>query len=223
VNSPSVLFKPEVPANEHESLAYEKFIAEVLRLRKVDSAKKPWWQIFLESAGGAALISVVLGGILGAWITGAYQARQATIERERAAHLKLQDLRFESNMEALTLIWSSIAAAEDLLHLSTQAFADAPSSERDEIRKKYNLADAKWRSVSNGELGFKLKYYYRDSPEFAKSWDTARLSVSKYLDCAADWIEDHPFFKSGLGTGCVTQREAVDQDLLNLENIDFKL
>jgi hypothetical protein len=47
-----------------------------------DAPERPklWWQAFLESSGGAALITVAIGGLLAQWIN--VHVQTATTERE---------------------------------------------------------------------------------------------------------------------------------------------
>lgn len=214
---------PDTEEEQQRALIYEQFIANVLKLRQVEQPKKSAWQIFIESSGGAALITVVLGASLGAWVTASYQSRQADIDRQRSQQQKIQELRLDAMVNASTFIWTSVAASDDLLQLSTEAFADAPTDQRNEIRAKYIEADSKWRSASKGELSFKINYYYRDSPDFIKTWPLARDSVSKYVDCAGGWIEKHPRYTKDLGGGCIVERETMEQNLQTLEASITKL
>ncbi len=75
--------KPRIERSEHEQqlLEHAAFAGELLRQlfpeKKEESRSKPRWQIFLESTGGAAFITVLIGGliagIVGQWITNEYQ------------------------------------------------------------------------------------------------------------------------------------------------------
>ena len=66
---------PFSPEEKEQLLQHEAFIKEILTLR--DKARgdnpKPAWQRFLETTGGAALITVLIGGIMGSIITGLIQ------------------------------------------------------------------------------------------------------------------------------------------------------
>ncbi len=70
-----------------DCLRHEAFLAEVLRLRtKLDQKQKEklWWQRFLESSGGTALVTVLLGGLLGQLITSSVQVKQQEREFQQA-------------------------------------------------------------------------------------------------------------------------------------------
>jgi hypothetical protein len=205
---------PAYSVEEQRVLHNERFIAEVLNTRRAqqDKARRAL-QIFLESTGGAALITVLLGGFLGSYLTNSYQLKQAAIERERAARQRLQELRFQATADSLTLVSATVASAEDLLQLSTQPFLQAPLKQRDAIRGAYIDADANWRKQDENVVGFKLNYYFRDHPDVINAWKGVRLAVSNYGDCAGDWIEHHPKYTDGLSNGCKKEREAVGHAL----------
>lgn len=211
MSSPSPSLAPPAHSSEEQHrLEHERLIAEVSALRKALAEKsKPWWQIVLESAGGAALITVIFGGVLGGLVTGMYQSAQAKIQRESAAQKKLQELRFQAETEALQLVSTTVAATEDLLQLSTKSFLQASKDQQDGIRKSFTLADATWRKQNTIVIRFKFHYYYRDNPEVMMAWKQTRERVSSYVSCADQWVEQHPRYVEGLGAGCVAERAAI--------------
>lgn len=211
MSSPSPSLTPPAHSNEEQhGLQHERLMAEVFALRKaLAEQSKPWWQIVLESAGGAALITVIFGGMLGGLVTGMYQSAQAKIQRENAARKRLQELRFQAETEALQLVSTTVAAAEDLLQLSSKSFLQASKEQQDGIRKAFTLADATWRKQNTIVIRFKFHYYYRDNPEVMMAWKQTRERVSGYVNCAGQWAEQHPGYIEGLGVGCTTEKAAI--------------
>ena len=209
---------------------HERFVAEILRIREAKEkpgGEKPWWQILLESPGGAALITVLIGGLAVTLITGIFQSRQresdqeraqtqATLERLRAEDERMQKLRLESMTEALELAYQGIAASEDVISLSTEALSNAPKGQRDGIRRKYIDADGEWRK-QHAIKGFTLAYYHHSIPGFSEAWQTTDSSVTAYMDCAAQWVIAHPFYENGLTTGCREERRVFDVRLGQLQ------
>src|ERR1044071_8086338 len=66
---------------EKEFLHHEDFVAEVAARRGGrEGGTKPRWQRFLESSGGTAIVTTLIGGIFGAIISGIIQ--DGTRERE---------------------------------------------------------------------------------------------------------------------------------------------
>jgi hypothetical protein len=210
---------PEFSDQELKTLHDEKFIAEVLNARKGPPEKaKHAWQIFLESSGGAALITVLLGVGLGSYFTNSYQSRQAAIVRAQAAREKLQELRFQVTADSLTLVSATVAATEDLLQLPTPAFLEASDKQRNAIRATFIDADANWRKQNENVVGFKLNYYFRAEPNVIQAWTSVRAAVTAYDDCASAWIESHPKYTDGLPVGCKSERDAVGKNLEALQN-----
>src|SRR4029077_7388114 len=105
------------------------FLEELLRLRSaplsssdekkpVAADHKPGWKRFLESSGGAALITVVLGTLGGAVITNliqSYMQRQQARQQGIAEYIKGEHDTVKAVFE---LVGQSIAAAENLSTLT---------------------------------------------------------------------------------------------------------
>jgi hypothetical protein len=166
-----------------------------------NKAKKPAWQRFLESPGGAAMITVILGGILGQWINLSIQ--ESVKERNfQQDWLKARgDQALEAYKEYLAqekdliqrvykLIGQSVSATEDLLILSTPEFSPGSHAgiegQRKTIREQYNKIDAQWRAECE-EVGLLMSYYHRDHPDVAGAWEHVRTSITGFMDCARKW------------------------------------
>jgi hypothetical protein len=211
-------------------LSNERLIAQVLEIRKPPEAAsrgKNWKELLFETAGGVALITVVLGGIVGGVITSSFQShetenetqhldQQARIDRERAANERLEQLRLDSAKTLFELTFNGISAAEDLLQLSTKAFSD-PSliKQRDEVRRRYNEADGTWRK-SHGVDGLLFVYYHNSIVGVADEWTKTDQAVTAYMNCASDWTIAHPFYSENLPKGCSDERRVVDESFAAL-------
>jgi hypothetical protein len=86
---------PEWSTKEKELLHHDDFVAESAKRRaqSTNEHPKPWWQRFLESAGGTAFITVLFTGIFGQCITAQFQ--RAAKEREYQQAVDLKDREFE--------------------------------------------------------------------------------------------------------------------------------
>ncbi|HLJ89859.1 MAG TPA: hypothetical protein VKZ53_23830 [Candidatus Angelobacter sp.] len=178
--------------------------------------KKPRWQILIESSGCAALITVLFGGILGGVITARYQSHQADLERVRSREQQVEQLKFDAERKAFDLIFATVGAAEDVINLSSREMKRAPSIQRNNIRKAYNMADAEWRK-RQAVTGLPMVYYATDSRAATAAWQTASKSVTAYSACAANWIVAHPFYSEGMNAGCVDERKKVDDSVSALQ------
>jgi hypothetical protein len=203
---------------EQPSISHERFIRRVLRIRKsIDKqSPKPFWQVIVESAGGAALITVVMGGIIGGIITARYQAGQAELARERAGQQQMEQLRFEATKKSFDLVFESVAAAEDVINLASKAMADAPREQRREIRQAYNHADVAWRK-QRLLMGMTLAYYSKNYKDAAAAWDAVAKDVTAYMQCSEAWVNQHSYYQDGQPTGCENERNKTDGTIKALQ------
>ena len=86
---------------ENKILRGEAFVAELLSFRNEKAGEKPRWQRFLESTGGAALITVLLGGIFGSCITDSLQKGAKDREFQQAWLKSRGDLALFAQKEFL--------------------------------------------------------------------------------------------------------------------------
>lgn len=177
---------------------------------------KPKWQILIESTGGAALITVLLGGIAGGLITARYQSKQAELQRDREKQERMEQLRFAASKNGFDLIFATIAAAEDIINLSSKDMYRAPKEQREKIRSAYNIADANWRRL-RPVVGVTMAYYSPDQRAAATAWTVASDYVTKYSDCAAHWLGLHPYYLQNLQNGCTEERKKVDEGVSALQ------
>jgi hypothetical protein len=213
-------------------LFQEQVIAQVLAIRSPASpprTSKSWKELIFETAGGVALITVLLGGIVGGAITTRIQSaqkenetehaeQQARLQREAATRERMDQIGLDAAKDLFGLMYEAVSSSEDLLQLSTKAFADRTlSRQRDNIRGRYNKAEQNWRSQHNVK-GLMFVYYQRSIPGLPEGWGKAEGAVTKYLDCSGGWIEAHPFYTQGLEAGCSEERKKVEQSFAELEH-----
>ena len=204
---------PFSPEEKEQLLQHEAFIKEVLALR-ADSAggskSKPAWQRFLETTGGAALITVLVGGVMGSIITGLFQrgakdreAQQARLtaryNQSQVAYKEYLDKELEIVNRAFDLVGSCVSASEDLALMTTSTDYDPSKYEgqdkeqaRKDLKKqlteavdKYNQTDEKWRGEQH-KLGLLMSYYHHGNPEVEKSWQGVQGAVTAQLKCTYD-------------------------------------
>ncbi len=230
---------PEPPADagwteeQRRLLDHERFQAEVERMRRGSGRSggdggKPAWQRFLESTGGAALITVLLGGILGNWIAGQFEAARAENERRALTHEKYLAARLATVQPLLERVGGTVRASEDLITLTRPDWEPSPArfpdpterqatlDKRREIREAYNQADADWRSEKDS-LGYLLAYYHGGSSEVSTAWSTLSTALTAYVDCARGWYVDHTGrFTEEAVDACSDERSTVDASMRDL-------
>jgi hypothetical protein len=185
---------------------------------QIEKQSKPFWQVVLESAGGAALITVVVGGVIGGIITAKYQAREAELERDRAKQQQMEQLRFEATKKGFDLVFATVAAAEDVINLASKEMAYAPAEQRNKIRKAYNLADIGWRK-QRGVTGVTMAYYSKDYKNAVEAWNGVVNDLAAYMRCSEAWISQHPFYQGSLPVGCIVERQKLDGTIQALQTL----
>lgn len=220
--------------DEKRLLRHEAFISEVVRLRTHSASdKKPVWLLFLESNGGTALITAVLGALLVQWISGNIQRSLKEREFQQAwmqargnqaltAYKEQLDQEEQIVRRAYDLIGSTIQASEDLIDLSGQELSlntYKPSErkkiaeQRDRIRKAYNKADTDWRSQRKN-LSLLIALYHHGHVEIVREWQGVDDAVPTYMDCALAWYDaHHDETPETLKTACVTEKKNLADKL----------
>jgi hypothetical protein len=163
--------------------------------------KNPSWIIeLLGTTGGAALVTVVLGGIVGTIITSQWQDQLRKRELSLAAYADYVKQEQEITKRAYELIGAGIAASDDLLTLTEAAFdlnrydgdeRKKVASQRESIRENFNTEDKKWRAERE-TLGLLMGYYHHGQTEVISSWQHAQDSVTGYFDCARNAYLNQP-------------------------------
>lgn len=189
---------------------------------------KPRWQRFLESTGGAALITVLLGGAFGSWITSALEEHRADNQRRYLTHQEYLKARLETIQPTLELVGTTVTAAEDLITLTRPDWEPSPTrypdpkeleatlAKRRELREAYNDADAAWRKEKDSR-GYLLAYYHAGAPAVFPSWSELETAVTAYVDCARRWYVEHARdFTEEAATACDEERAEVDAAMVAL-------
>jgi hypothetical protein len=184
---------------------------------------KPRWQRFLESTGGAALVTTLIGGLVGAYITGLVQ--RGTKERE----LRLAAFReyADGELRVVQRVWEQVglmvSASENLLVLTEPAFdpenfadkqRDAVLEQRKRLRDGFNEADRDWRR-NRETLGFLLGYYHHGHSDLEPTWRKTQAAVDGFVSCARE-----RYFADAKETSddraCEASRRTLDEELASL-------
>jgi hypothetical protein len=225
---------------QREALQQQAFLEELLKVRSAaqkpsgdpqppPADRKPGWQRFLESSGGAALITVVVGTMGGAVITNliqSYLQRQQARQQGIAEYSKGEH---DTVKAVFDLLGQSVAAAENLSTLTTEGFnADAfQGDQRDQvlkqrkaIRDEFNTSDEQWRSHRE-TLTLNLRYYHGNDLAVAASWDHTGGALTGYMDCEQHWYIQNQgsYVKEEIAAkACQTERQAMDSALNGLSD-----
>lgn len=237
--------KEQLPqlSDEQERLnAHEWFMAEALNCRhrlSQEGKTKPRWLLFLESAGGVALITVLIGGIFGGIITAMFhhfqkerefqQARLKTLsDMELARSKEYRERELEIVSQAYDLLGRCITASDDLIYLTSPVFDaikyEDPNSvkkQRSTIRNNYNNCVKEWREKGE-KLKLLMSYYHQPHSEVIQAWQNVKESATAHLECAHRWYLEHGSTPFDTGGVCKVQREDYSKKVEQL-NISFSM
>lgn len=219
---------PHWSAEEAALLRHAQLITEVLRISKPPAgpeAKKPRWLEVLESGGGAALFTVLLGGILGNMVACGIQQREKERDFQRAwmqargdqalvAYKEYLDREQDLVKDAYQLLGSSLSASSDLIVLTGKEWA-SPSSQKIAIVNTFNAAQSSWSSRGE-QLKLLMSYYHRGHPEVAVSWTKVQNSGTNYMACSRQWYITHqhqPQDATALTAVCKDEKDKVSSAL----------
>lgn len=221
---------------EAEQLHNVDFIAEVLRrsaVAKSSETPKPRWQRFLESTGGAALITVLIGGVVGGIITGLFQYWQKERETEQAilksrtdqallAYKEYLEKRQEVNKMSYEILAECISTSDNLIDAFTRSDFDPKnrpkksqveaSKIQEDAKKAYDGARDKWQKQAE-LIGLLLAQYHDSNPDVATKWAEVKTSIDRYLKCA-----EACFLAGKSGCGCSeSTKSQLENKLTNFQ------
>jgi hypothetical protein len=226
---------------QQQLLNHEGFVSDLLKKRlgasETSPPAKPSWLRFLESSGGTALITVLIGGIMGTIITSAFQNRSKEREFQRSwmeargnqslvaygEYLKGEQANVRSAFE---LIGSSIAASENLVTLTESDFdltryqgqdREIVKLQRQKTRDDFTKKDEEWRDQRQA-LGFLMRYYHPNSPDVSSAWEQVQSGVSALMGCRREWYLSHT-----RGNSFVDQKKGAEACKPELESVDKRL
>ena len=194
----------EPTPEQRSAFQQQTFIEELIKLRSPQSKSsadpKPGWQRFLESTGGAALITVVLGTGGGYVLTHMIQSFEKSQQARQLSMSEYIKGEHDTVKAVFDLVGQCVAASENLSTLTTNAFNPEafPQGEqrnhvlaqKQTLRDDFNKLDQQWRS-SRETLTLNMRYYHSNDPAVSTAWDRTRDSLTSYIDCEHRWYIDH--------------------------------
>jgi hypothetical protein len=227
----------EAPAPKPSDL--RDLVSEALALEYLKSQQKPatepkprWLQLF-ESSGFVALITVLLGGIVGGYITFTLQdkakerdqlaaARQLQHDRELAAFNDHLDRERKIVDEFLTVLGRLVDTSAGLVHLSREEWAEdhKPAAEAQRLAKgkhdivqRYNEATAVW-DANRLRLGMLLQLEHDNDSALSQAYRDTCDKAEGYAVCADRWRQKHTnLTASEAEQGCAAFHQDLDSSV----------
>jgi hypothetical protein len=210
---------PRVGDSHDDALRQERFIAEVLRIRKGDEKSKGALVTFLTSGVMAAIVTVTGTAVVGNVVTNAYQLRA---KQNDAVLQYLRDKRSARDAavnRALQIVGSYITAIEDLVQITSPDFRSegrkpAEVKKLDDwkatVQEAHDKADAEWRRERD-TTRFTLAFQDTEGGQLQQHWSGLASSVDALEDCGRGWFMLHAYGDEPFSTSpCAKQRESVN-------------
>jgi hypothetical protein len=198
------------------------------------SPKPSRWRVFLESSGGTALITVLIGGIMGTIITALVQVYQKDREFQNAwmktrgeqalaAYNDYLTKEQETVKNAYELIGHSISASDDLIDVTTPDWNPSAvehiDQQRSDMIDNYNKIDVRWRTERE-TVGLLMTYFHHGQRDVASSWHEVQDSVTGYMDCASrryiKSLTTNTYWSKDTEPHCKLERETLRTRLTEL-------
>lgn len=179
-----------------------------------------FWKRFLQSVGGAALISALLGTQLSGYINAATAERAKTTESQRktielrlAAYKEYLDQQRDVVLRASEMMGRCVAASEELIALTDPAFDpsrydDGLQGQRVEIKEKFNVCAREWNTEYN-KLSILMGYYHTGQPAVAAAWGEVQRATAGYMECAQQWYVNNSAAPVATAAACKAEKEEL--------------
>lgn len=188
--------------DEKKLLQNEKLISEIMTIRSKEKPvkSKPIWQIFIESAGGVAIITFFLCGLVGSFLNSKIQQglskrefKQEMIKSSTQVYLQREKAFLEEQQkvttDAMELLGTIIQASENFVMTRSKAF-DLTMFDSLENKKKiesqvekilfdFNKAYTNW-NILWLKYSLLLDYYFSET-EVKKSWEEIASAVDEFI------------------------------------------
>ncbi len=199
------------------------------------AAPKPPWEILLESAGGAAFITILGGGIIGSFLTWYLQQKSkqreillSQLEVDKQRRLQRGQIYLDNEIKVitdlLTLVTSSVSKAEDLVSLTSERNKVRPDRRvemlkyHDETRARFNNASDAWKS-GREILGVMLGTFHGQGSNVMRAWTRVRVTVTRLMSECEDYFnhwdykDSPPRPNDEVDNLCRSNREVLEKSL----------
>ena len=207
------------PTTPEEQLAYERHIAEVLKVRQPAGGSSTL-KTLLNSSVLTALIGVIGTGIVGALVSSRIQQRAKENELDRKAHEVSLEAQRAAVTKALDKISSLVNASDDLLVSISVAYSEAGRRKdevaalrkwRTELAQSRDTADRDWRREKK-TIGFTLSYLFEGVASVREGWQGVVQAVDNFESCTRQFYSDNAIKLTDVEVDsvCPPVRAAVD-------------
>jgi hypothetical protein len=227
MTEPGVLDKKVTDWSDPElrSLLNQALAIEFVKATKQPETKTHWLQV-LNSSTIAALITVILGTLLGSFLSSTIQEKSRKNDTELASYKEYLERERLVVQRVFQSIGSLEAASQNLIASSGEDFdvAGAKGREKDggagpkaQYLQKYNTADTAWHAQKL-QLSLEMDLEHQNDPGVISAWQNVSSDLTSFSDCANRWLGTAPprTTKAMQKEACKDSRNKLDQDLHGL-------
>ncbi|XOV67865.1 MAG: hypothetical protein ACFHU9_01580 [Fluviicola sp.] len=176
------------------------------KLQKAQKSSKPAWLSFFESTSGAALITVLIGGVFGTMITTSIQSNQQDRQRKMELYTVTLNEHDKKVAETSELIGNIVMATTSYFLTYGPRFQkdyNLPDSadynvkikrQVEKIRADYNTVQAEWEKKKIGQ-GSLLVYYSGNNDKVKCKWRQLTAKIKDYMNFAESFTKKEYFSK----------------------------
>jgi hypothetical protein len=214
-------------SEEEKLLRQDALISEMIKRRSEDRPQEESERKvlrFLQSSGGTAVVTILLGSLLAPIVISIVQSRQTRNDQALTEYKQYLQLQQESVKETYDLVGRIVYAAQDLITLTKPTFDLKTLTGQDQVEvekqkremlAKYNETIKEWRVKENIQ-GVLISYYFFSHPQVSQAWRSSEDRVNDFIACAQHIHEN--FVKNmsitdGDYANCQKKKDAINTTL----------
>lgn len=204
-----------------------QLLARTLQLQHSTSERptKPVWLQVLESNVAVALVTVVLGGIIGQLIVTSVQEKNKQDEQLLLEYKQDLDRQQDIVERAYGLVGQCISASQHLVELtypinqvaSVKKISQPQVMERrNSVAKRHTTLTEDWQ-IEGNKIGWLINYRFYNCPNLLPAWRKTQQSVDSLMTCSSNTYRKN--FENPMATNDTNPCEPrIDEVESNLES-----
>jgi len=207
-----------------------RLLNQALAIEFVKAAKqpatKPHWLEVLNSSTIAALITVILGSVLGSFLSSSIQEKSKKNDSQLASYKEYLEREHQVVQRVFEVIGLLEAASDNLIASTGESFDTTTGTRKrkeqaekmkDQLLQEYNAADKQWHT-QEPQLGLELDLEHQNDPAVISAWQNLSPDMTSFSDCANRWVVKRTTFTTMAEQkeACNEFRSKLNQDLQTL-------
>lgn len=232
--------------DEERILRNQALISEANRIRNPNNSDaKPGWQRLLESTGGTALITVLVGGIFGTIISAIIQSEskerefqqvwlKARGDQAMVGYKDFLEKQQETEKKVFERIGATMSASEDYITLTRPELTlystlspeekEGIEKQRTLIKERFNSNDRDWRNERE-ILGMLVGYYFPNKSETQTQISPSDTNVMTAWEQVKESVDHYKncaehwvknSYPRETNTACQEEKTKIANSLINL-------